>query len=191
MKYKSLDLLTKFNFLGQKELEDGTLLIGKAPHIAPEAWLHCIYPKIGSYDIKFLEKEIRMSIPDEYKEFLGVSNGLGIFNTTLSLYGLRRSYVRNVNEVWQPFNIVTPNTLERPDNAGQNIFIIGGYDWDGSYLYINTHNNKVYLCDRDNISSKFEWPNFEEMLESEIRRLITLFDDQGKEINLDQSTLPY
>jgi hypothetical protein len=190
MKFEAIELLKKFSYLGQKQLEDGTILIGKAPHIAPQAWLHCVYPRIESESIEFLERQMSIRIPKDYKDFLAVTNGLGVFNTTLSLYGYRRSYGRNVDEVWQPFDIVTPNTLERPESAGENIFIIGGYDWDGSYLYINTDTDKVCLCERENISPLFGWVNFQEMLESEVRRLTTLFDEQGKEIDINRSTLP-
>jgi hypothetical protein len=189
-RYNVLDLLRRFNYLGEKTLKDGTLLIGKAPHIAPLAWLHTIYPSLAEEKISLLEKQIKNKIPESYKDFLRVTNGLNVFNTTLSLYGFRSSYNRTSEDVWQPFDIVLPNTLERPVNASKNIFIIGSYDWDGSYLYIDVNDNRVYLCDREDITPLYEWKNLDEMLNDEINRLICLFDKQGRELQPDKSTLP-
>ena len=182
--------LKEYKYLGEKHLADGTHLIGKAPHIAPLAWLHSIYPGLTEQNILELEKQLKHPIPDDYKSFLRISNGLSVFNTTLSLFGLRRNYDRSVDQVWQPFDILTSNIRERPENAKSNVFIIGSYDWDGSLLFIDSKTNKVNLCDRDDVTSLYEWPDFETMLRSEISRLITLFDKNGKELDADSSTLP-
>lgn len=190
-KFKGLDILMSYDNLGEKKLKDGTVLIGKAPHIAPMAWLHSIYPPLSESDINILEDQIKKIIPEPYKEFLKVSNGLNVFNTTLSLYGLRKNYNRDVEiNVWQPFDIIVPNTIEKPIDSADKAFIIGSYDWDGSYLFINTANEKIYLCSREDITPLFEWANFGEMLNGEIKRLSNLFDRDGKELNIDSSTLP-
>lgn len=192
MKYleKVFNILFNYKDLGDKILENKTHLIGKAPHIAPEAWLHCIYPPLKTEEIDFLQKEISKPIPKEYDLFLQRTNGLNIFNTTLSLFGVRKNYKRDLNNVWQPFDIVAPNTIEAPPKADSNIFIIGGYDWDGSYLFIKSNDNSVHLCKKENLKSLYSWNSFSHMLESEVKRLTTLFDKKGKEINPDESTLP-
>ncbi|MGZ3759793.1 MAG: SMI1/KNR4 family protein [Mucilaginibacter sp.] len=185
-----LNFLNSYRLLGEKRLENGTYLIGKAPHIAPNAWLHSIYSGLNLNEIKELEKVLDKPIPDCYRSFLEKSNGLKIFNTTFCLDGLRRSFSRGFEDVWQPFDIRTPNMSERPKNAIDCFFFIGGYDWDGSLLYIDIQTQKVHLCHRDNAASLYEWNDFEAMLESEILRIINLFDSQGKEIDSRISTLP-
>jgi len=190
MDYKILNILKEYKYLGEKQLVDNTRLIGKALHIAPEAWLHCIFHPLTETDIKTLEKDLGTVIPSDYKDFLATSNGLRVFNTTFTLDGLRKNYSRNSRDNFQPFDITTPNKLEKPKNAGDNVFIIGGYDWDGSYLFIDTETNKVHLCQNEDSTSLYEWKNFNKMLESEITRLIKLFDKNGKELNPDESTLP-
>jgi hypothetical protein len=184
------NVLESYNYLGKEQLKDGTLLIGKAPHIAPLAWLHCIYSPLKNTDISDLEMELNQEIPNIYKEFLLISNGLSVFNTTLSLFGKRGNYKRSVDNVWQPFDIILPNTIEKPRNANNDIFIIGCYDWDGSYLYIDKKDSSIHLCEVDNVRSLFEWGNFEDMLYSEINRLTKLFDNNGKEIDEEKITLP-
>ncbi|WP_295711585.1 SMI1/KNR4 family protein [Mucilaginibacter sp.] len=185
-----LKFLDSYRLFGEKRLENGTYLIGKAPHIAPNAWLHSIYSGLNLNEIKELENILGKLIPEGYRSFLEKSNGLKIFNTTFCLDGLRRSSSRGLDDVWQPFDIRTPNISERPKNALDYFFFIGGYDWDGSLLYIDTHTEKIHLCNRDNADSLYEWNDFERMLESEILRIINLFDSQGKEIDPRISTLP-
>jgi hypothetical protein len=171
-------------------LDNGTLLIGKAPHIAPQAWLHTIYPPITNIQIQELELKLGNSIPKKYKTFLFNTNGLNVFNTTLNLFGYRSNYNRNVLDAKQPFNILTPNINERPKNADENYFFIGFYDWDGSLIYIDSSTNKVHLSKRDNAKSLYQWNNFQEMIENEIERLIALHEKDGKEKNQEHSTLP-
>jgi len=187
---QSLEILKSYSYLGQERLEDGTILIARAPHIAPLAWLHNIYPPLSANLIVKLEEELGGAIPDDYKEFLSLSNGLGVFNTTFSLYGYRRNYKRDDINVWQPFDILTHNIKERPYNATEAMFFIGGYSWDGSLLYIDVDTNTVHICERENADSLFEWPSFDQMLESEIKRLTILFDHEGKKIKKHLSTLP-
>jgi len=185
-----LKFLGSYRLLGEKRLNNGTCLIGQAPHVAPNAWLHSIYPGLNLNEIKELESILDKTIPDCYRSFLENSNGLKLFNTTFCLDGLRKSYGRGLDDVWQPFDIRTPNMSERPKNAADCFFFIGGYDWDGSLLYIDSHTQKVHLCRTDDATSLYEWDSFEIMLESEIRRIIKLFDSEGKEINPKISTLP-
>ena len=186
----TLDRLKAFAYLGEQYLEDGTHLIGKAPHIAPLAWLHSIYPPLVDTDIRFLDNELKHPIPNSYREFLKITNGLNVFNTAISLYGLRKNYNRTINEVWQPFDIITPNIDEIPKNAVGEVLIIGSYDWDGSLLFTDCLTEKVYLCDREDITPKFRWDSLYQMLDTEINRLIGIHDREGKELFPDESTLP-
>lgn len=186
---KSLDLLSGFSHLGKKKLDDGTHLIGRAPHIAPLAWLHSIYPPLEDFELSELEKKLGILIPDAYKVFLKMTNGLKVFSTTFYLYGFRKRNTRTVDDAWQPFDLWIPNVAERPENASSNIFFIGGYDWDGSHLYIDPKTAKVYLCGPENATPLYAWSSFANMLDSEIKRLLTLFDKDGKEISPDESTL--
>jgi hypothetical protein len=186
----NLEVLKSYSYLGGQTLGNGTMLIGRAPHIAPSAWLHCIHNPLNDKAIKGLEEILKCSIPGSYKSFLKISNGLKVFNTTFCLYGLRQNYARDVVSVWQPFDIVNPNDREKPSNAQKNMFFIGGYDWDGSLIYIDRNDDKVYMCESYDARPVFEWPTFEIMIESELKRLAALFDRNGKEYDENRSTLP-
>ena len=169
------------------------MMIGHAPFIGPEALLNITFPKLNNEEITLLEEDLETTIPKDYKHFLmNYSNGGNFLSSTLSLDGLRRRLTRDPKaNSRQPFSIITPNVYERPENAKESYFFIGGYQWDGSLLYIDKETNIVHCGSPDDSTSKVQWPSFEEMLLSELKRLYTFFDDEGRELDEDFSTLPY
>lgn len=187
---KILTILERAKCLGERILPNGTRLIGHVPHVAPEAWLHTIFPPLDISGIQKLEAEIKISIPADYKKFLMATNGLKIFSDRLSLDGLRMSYVRTGDEARQPYSLVTPNTFERPKDALSSYLYIGGYSQDGSHLYIDGETLKVFRAARRTSAPLNEWKNFGEMLVTETIRIALLFDEKGKLINPKEPTTP-
>jgi hypothetical protein len=105
-------------------------------------------------EIYIIENEIKTDIPFGYKDFLmNYSNGINILSSTFSLYGLRKNNNREIDADRQPYSVITPNIFERPKNAKSNFFFIGGYNWDGSHLYIDIETNIVHYCKRWNAKS--------------------------------------
>ena len=181
----------KYKNLGEEISQNGALLIGRAPHVAEFAWLHRINPVLTDEDIKKIEAELDTKVPDDYKFFLQhYSNGLGIFVSKFYLYGLRKELGRSIEASRQPYSLVIPNIDERPENAKPSYFFIGGYSWDGSKLYIESDTNFVHYCARWDATSLHQWKSFEEMLLSEIKRLVNLFDANGIIINNNLHTTP-
>ena len=181
--------LNKYENLGVELQSNGTELIGKAPHIAPLAYLHSIYKGLSNEEIDRLEQELETEIPKDYKEFLQFSNGLHIFNTTFYLDGLRESNDRlKAIENRLPFALSTKNVFEKPRNAKPEYFFIGGYACDnGSLLYIN--NSKVYRCKTNNAKPLNEWNSLNEMIITEIDRLTELHSANGKlKENIEKTT---
>ncbi len=191
--YKEIEyLIYKFQNLGTEKTENETILIGKAPHIGTEAWLNKIYKALSDSDINNLEIMLNQKIPCQYKDFLkNFSNGLNILISTFSLYGLRKVIGRDLIASRQPFSLETPNIFERPTNAMDNYFFIGGYDWDGSKIFIDNETNKIYCCTRYDATPKYEWNSLNEMIISEIKRLYNQFDENGIEIDDNIPTIPY
>lgn len=172
--------LSKFENLDVEKSENGTILIGRAPHIAKQAWLHSIHSVLNEQDIFKLEGELNTDIPKDYKWFLlNCSNGLKIFVSKFSLYGLRKELGRSIEASRQPYSLSIPNIDERPENAKNSYFFIGGYSWDGSKLYIDKETNEVHFCARRDATSLFKWASFEQMIVSEVKRITKLFNDKG------------
>ena len=82
------------------------------------------------------------------------------------------------------------NCAEKPRNATSDMFFIGGYSWDGSKLYIDKRNNSVHYCKRYDSTSLKSWDSLAEMIISEVKRLYSLFDLDGKQIDENKSTIP-
>jgi hypothetical protein len=184
------NIIYKAKSFGYRKLDNKTELIGHVPHVAPQAWLHKIFAPLQEKEIDFLESEMKVDIPPVLEVFYFFNNGLGLFSSSLSFYGLRTSYERTGDAVWQPFDIILPNTFGRADDSSMNQLYIGSYDYDGSRLYIDNLTMKVYRCSRESSKPLNEWPSFEEMLLSETRRLDNLFDVEGKMKDAMQPTIP-
>lgn len=183
--------LFKFENLGIEKSVNGTLLIGRALHIAKYAWLQSIYPVLNEQEIVKLESELNIEIPKDYKWFLlNCSNGLKIFVSKFYLYGLRKNFIRTIEASRQPYSIITTNINERPKNSKESYFFIGGYSWDGSHIYIDIKTNVVHFCANGDATSLFKWDSFEEMIVSEVNRITKLFNKNGVIINEDLFTTP-
>ena len=184
-------LLMRFSHLGVSHSKNGALLIGKAPHIAEYAWLNIMYPCITEAEVCDLEKKLGVAIPEVYRDFLmNVSNGLNVMNCTLALHGCRTSYNRADFESRYPFNIEDVQKYERPKNATQEMFFFASYNYDCSKLYLNTSDNKIYYCDRYDATPLKSWDSLSAMLTSEIERIFSLFDTDGRISNRMAPTTP-
>ncbi|TCJ15267.1 SMI1/KNR4 family protein [Flaviaesturariibacter flavus] len=186
-----IELIESYGINGTKVLPDGTRLISHAPHVAEEAWLHSVYPPLKESEAIELEHALGRSIPIAYRSFLcTVSNGLKVFSGSLSLDGLRKSEGRRIENAWQPFSIITSNVDERVDDAMNEDFFIGGYDWDGSLVYLKSSEERVFRCSRESVEPLNTWENFKTYINEECNRLSRLFDANGKLIESDSPTCP-
>lgn len=188
-----LAILEKYKALGMEYVpQTGATLIGRASHIGSEAWLNAIYDPITESDVEEMEKSMGRVVPVQYKDFLlNCSNGLNIVSTTLCLFGYRKMIGRDIVASRQPFDLVTLNRYksERPQNATSDLFFFGGYDWDGSQVYL-TNDGKVHFCTREDSTSLKEWNSIDDFITSEINRIYTIFDDRGIEIDESAPTIP-
>lgn len=179
-----------FEKYGCKDYGNGTKEYGHAPFIAPEAYNFCVFTTLNEDDIIKLERDLKREIPSQFRSFLMTdSNGLHFF-FHFSLYGMRKSYNRNPNATPEPYGLIEPNIYERPKNAKDTYFFIGGYRYDGSMLYIDSENGTVHFCKRRDATSLLSWDSFEDMLMSESQRLSTLYDDRGRILVSKEKTLP-
>lgn len=176
--------------LGVRELKTGTMLIGHVPHVAPEAWLHQIHPPLADAELHFLESHLKKTFPAIFRQFLKRANGLNVFSSSLSIDGFRKDFSREDDAAWQPFNIITPNTVEKPPDAKDTYLFIGGYGEDGSLLYICLDDQRVFRCSRDSSKPLNQWKDFGEMLTKEVKRIRPFFDSLGRKINSGQPIVP-
>jgi len=188
---KIREKLKKYKNLGELRLKNGSILIGHLPAEGINAYCHSLFKPLNESDIKTLEKELKMSIPNDYAFFLTqYSNGIRFFMRCFALDGLRKQLGRDLEASAQPFALSDANVWERPKNSKPSYFFIGGYGYDASSIYIDADTNKVHYCARRDATSLFEWENFEHMIVSETERIFSLYDDKGNRLVSGEETLP-
>lgn len=187
------ELLGRYAYLGVEYIpETKATLIGRAFHVAPEAWLNSMYGPLTVSEIESIETSLSTEIPISYRNFLmNCSNGLNLMGTTMCLFGFRSLIGRDMIASRQPFDLITLNKYksERPRNATPEMFFIGGYDWDGSQVYI-TGDGKIHFCHPEDSKSLKEWDSLDGFIKSEIDRINFLFDEKGMEYNESIPTIP-
>ncbi len=182
--------LMEFMPLGSNETKYANL-IAKAPHIGTAAWLHAIYKPISKKEIDDLDRDLNLSLPTVYSNFLSNCNGFSLFVTTLSLFGYRYNNIRDLENIWQPFDIVKLNNRDRPFDSKDKYFFFGFYNWDGSLVYLDRNTLKIHRCTRDSSKALNTWDDFEIFLKSEVERISKLFNKKGIKIDEDVETTPF
>lgn len=173
-----LQSLHKWDHLGYQQVPNGTLLIGRVPHVAPAAWLHEIYAPIGADQDEVLA-HLPVPVHADYKAFLSRANGMYLFSGQLCIYGIRSSYERIGGAKWQPFDLRIPNTMERVPGAPSDAVFVGIDAVSQQPLAILSGTGETFRCQRDDPARLQSWNSFAEMLLSEIERLSLLCDSNG------------
>ncbi|MGE4245705.1 MAG: SMI1/KNR4 family protein [Parvibaculaceae bacterium] len=133
-------LLERWNDRGVRNLPGGTILIAHSPEIAPEAYLHSLYPPLDEERIDLIEQEIQKPLPTSLRRFYGRHNGVFLFQDT-SIYGLRTSYQRSNFDAMleQPFDIVALNTYSRPGWGNPETIFLGSRNDVTEYVGCNPY----------------------------------------------------
>jgi hypothetical protein len=163
-----------YRVLGFKTLQNGVVLVGHIPHIAPEAYLHTLYPRLSTSEIDTLERIVGSAIPAEFILFLQRTNGADLFLSSLAIHGLRKSYTRSGDDARQPYALELINVQERPRKAKASYFFVGTYRLDGSLVFMDTVDQQVFHCSKSCGKIRGTWPNFGAMIEAEFDRLAAL-----------------
>jgi hypothetical protein len=186
----ALQIIEKAKSFGFRQLANGARLYGHVPHVAPEAWLHQVYAPLSEQDVISVEEKIGQTIPNDLRQFFHLANGVGLFSVSLSIYGKKTSYVRTGDDAWQPFCIVSANTLERPRHAKPSQIVVGGYKDDGSLLFLDLEDGSVFRTKSRSKKVLNQWTDFWKMLTNESHRLSGLFDAEGHKLSEGPTTPP-
>lgn len=165
--------------LGEVVYDDGTRIIGHAPHIAPEAYLHEFFPGLVGGEFEVMEMFLRRPVPAPLRKLYKRFNGFRLFVGELDIFGIRRNYDRNLHDGRQPFDIQDSNIHERPRRTPEDIVFFAFYKDDGCELSMSPDGPEVYATPMGKWKIKRTWPDLETCLLSEVERLATLFDAQG------------
>lgn len=164
--------------LGCKLLENGAELIGHVPRIAPQAYLHTVFPPLCDDDLEQLEFDVGRAIPAPLRRLYHRTNGLDLFVGQLAVHGLRRTYVRSGAAIRQPFSVVTPNVIERPRRAQRDWVFFSTFCEDGSAGVIRA-DETVFRCLPPRIRAVEMWPSLDTFLINQAQRLVDQFGPTG------------
>jgi hypothetical protein len=165
----------------------GTLLLSNVSVETPMAYLHSIYPPLDRDAVQALQDELSVVIPEPYRRFLRTANGLDLFLSTVSLFGLRGAVARDMTEFDWPFSLVTPNVHERPRNLEEGALVIGSYSYDDSPIVLHHAHSSVVCTTPDGDQLRATWPDLDTFLKQEISRLADLL--QGNYTALHEAPL--
>ena len=182
-----LALLEHWKRFGCERTNDGADLIGRALHVAPQAWLHQIFPPLNFAGERKLAADVSGFASSRAREVLREFNGCILFSSNLYLLGRRTSYDRS-GSVHQPWDIYSSNALNQHHEVPSGALVIGGSNclYHGVTI-TETEDRRVEAYDRVSPYRKlFEWASVDDWLFAEIGRLARLFDDQGRLIAPDE-----
>lgn len=178
-----LELRDRYDKLGCVQGENGSYLTGHVPHVAPLAYLCVRYPSLDDDAIGKVEAEAGRHIAEPYRQLLGHMNGASLLGVSLH-GGVFGSVDRSGVGIGQPISIRYQNAVERPDYIPQGHLGIGAINGERrsqGHLYLtSTGQVEMYNAHFDLIGAR--WVSLSEFLSEEFSRRISLFDDEGKEV---------
>lgn len=174
----------QFARLGDVKLSNGARRLGHTPVRAPMAYFHLLNDGLLPGEIDALEMIIKRQLPQPLKEFYRRINGGHFFASELSIYGLRRSFGRTIEDAAQPFAMERCNVMSRPWNAPDSAVLFAFYMDDGARLAAFPDRAEIVAIP-DGV-----WPNLEVALVSEFDRLGKFFNSEGHKFDPDAHCSP-
>jgi hypothetical protein len=173
-----------------RQLNESTLVFLHMPWKAPQAYLHVFFRGVSGETLNNFMLNEGMLLPPHVHDYLMQFNGGSFFQGSLSLFGITNGTVSRDPMRRQPFDIRLYNKQSRPSNAKPDEFYIGGYDWDGSLIFVRENDSKVYRRDRKSGEIKNTWISFDQFLEQELMRIRQLVNRDGTWIDPNAPTCP-
>jgi SMI1 / KNR4 family (SUKH-1) len=174
--------ISTWSSCGEKQLLSGVRLICPTPHIAPEAWLHVLYPPVTIEDISRLETDLRASLPKDFRDFLLRANGLELFSNNITVWGIRGKLSRSGDKAWQPFDLRSHNrSSDRPYGSPNSIVYFGSVGRGENRCFFEPRGPSyiVGVTNRHDYQPSNYWPDFGNWLLDGIRKMKHKFNSAG------------
>jgi hypothetical protein len=185
-----------FREYGQWEIDNSCTAICQNfyPETNSFSWCHWLYQHVGKDEIAKLEVKIKRNIHEGYKCFLIQMNGIGLFHSSINLYGNTIDYKTGKRILFSPFGIDNANEYtfnygERPVHLLDDLLVIGSYN-DGSRIGILGSNGKVVRYDVDSLEGYNVWDSFEKFFITEFERISEMFNTNGTKKDSKIPTTP-
>lgn len=103
------DVFEDWRALGHRKLDTGAELIGRVPDADTFAWLHVLYPPLGSDLLLQLEAELGRALPRDLRALYRVHGGMTLFGGAFDVFCLHSAYVHEGAAALQPKDLVQLN----------------------------------------------------------------------------------
>lgn len=155
------------------------------PRVAPNAWLHTIYPSVDPQLIVKVKTLLRVELPQEYQNFMRFCNGATLFHTFVEIWGLTTA--KRPDSANPAFDLVVENK-KRILNGIQhhNTIMIASYSY-GDTIHIEispmpSESAHVLLLDKSEGNILQEWSSLSEWLDYEMTEGRMQYDYAGNEV---------
>jgi hypothetical protein len=166
--------------LGFERLGDGTLIVGRVPHVAPLAWFHEVYASLSKEAIEQKSASFPRLGWFPYPEFLLELNGCHLFSGALWMLGIRTSYRREPT-IHLPWDIHNTNLSHVKIGFDRDALLVGGGRFcDREVLYFQDRSGTIQAIDEQSEKWLFRWNSVDELLRTEVERLLPQFDLDGR-----------
>jgi hypothetical protein len=187
--------LKTFREHGELDVDINCTLICHNIYTDRASWCHWLYKPMDENEINKLEIEIKKNIYQSYKLFLLQMNGIGIFHSSINLFGNNIDFNTGKRIPFAPFDLINANEYrfnygERSVQLSEDVLVIGGYGKDGSKIGILGTDGKVVRFDEKSLEVYNEWKSFDIFFVSEFERLSNLFNTDGTKKDSEISTTP-
>ena len=162
--------ISKWSARGEKVLSTGVRLVCPTPHVAPEAWLHVLFPPLAPEKIAETERKLGALLPEDFKKFLMQANGLMLFSYRIDVFGVRETWVRTGDAAWQPHDLVNHNyETGRPAGSPAEVIFFGSVERsEWCFFEFQEGKYRVGKTSREIFRPSAYWENFASWLLSEI-----------------------
>jgi len=187
----TLDSIRSYGDGQNRSTPNGTDLIQHVPHVAPLAYLHSVFPPLSESAVDELNEAVGGVLSADYREFLLKANGLTVFTSALSLYGIRYNASKGIEAAQQqPYDLYSANSWRYADLVPDGDCIVGGFNWDSSRIVTRRSDRTIRRCDNTDFRVLNTWPSLNELLVTEFARLAARHDESGRLIDSETPTTP-
>jgi|GEM_PF-3429653 len=158
---------------------DHAMFLTNTPHVEPLAYLNILF-KPEAHDVQ-REVAHELDLPEPLVRLYSETNGFRLFRTVFA-YGLSPRSGRLISRT-DPFQVSAWDIRHGrriASQPGTSWIAFGGYLARDTSLFIERRSGKVCAARNDDLAVIAEWPSLEEWLQSELDRLVALFDEKGR-----------
>jgi len=174
---------------GSRRQGGHALFLTATPWVGPAAYLHIVFSPAPKVPLSEVAERLRF--PTDFTELLSHHNGVILFSGSIAVYGVASQgqlIDRTDPYARLPFNI-------EPENAGwghdpDRLLVIGGYQEDGSKACMDRLTSEVFVFPRGCSDPVAAFGGLDQWLTSEIARLRTLYDREGRLFGTPEETGP-